>query len=171
MKSRPFYFTWMLVAITGALTPVSLSEQQVSLTKGDSGTLNLEWLGVIRRVYFVQWSMELLEWNYLPVIEAGEEINSFGISSSSAKGFFRLHTIDYENDDDAGYTNPEGSDFDNDGMSNLFEVMNGFNPFVADLTADPDGDGLNNVNEQTAGTDPKSKDNPAVKLSVVVTGD
>jgi hypothetical protein len=29
----------------------------------------------------------------------------------------------------------------------------------------------NNVNEQTAGTDPKTKDNPAVKLSVVVTGD
>ena len=171
MKSHPFYLSCLFVAVTGALTPVSLSEQQVSFTKGLSGTWNVDWIGAIKRVYFVQWSIDLLEWNYLPVIEAGEDISSFGFLSSTDKGFLRLYYIDFENETDAGYTDPEGSDYDGDGMSNLFEVMNGFNPFVYDATADPDGDGLNNVNEQTAGTDPKSKDNPAVKLSVVVTGD
>ena len=171
MKSHPFYLGCMLVAVTGALAPVTLSEQQASLTKGDSGTLNLEWIGALKRVYFVQWSMDLLEWNYLPVIEAGEDIESFGISASTDKGFLRLHCIDFDSVEDAGYTDPENSDFDHDGMSNLFEVMNGFNPCVFDALADPDGDGLNNTNEQAAGTDPKAKDNPAVKLSVVVTGD
>lgn len=171
MKSHPFYLPCMLAAVTGALTPVTLSEQQVSLTKGDSGTLNVDWIGVIKRVYFVQWSMDLLEWNYLPVIESGEDISSFGISSSSDKGFLKLHCIDFESETDAGYTDPENADYDNDGLSNLFEVMNGFNPFVYDANNDLDGDGLNNQNEQTAGTDPNAKDNPAVKLSVVVTGD
>ena len=170
MKSHPFYLSCLFVAATGALTPVSLSEQQVSFTAGLSGTWNIEWMGVLNRVYFIQWSVDLLQWNYLPVIEADEGDKGFGATSSSDKFFLRLHYADV---DPAypGYLGPEYSDFDGDGMSNLFEVMNGFNPFVYDATADPDGDGLNNVNEQTAGTDPKSKDNPAVKLSVVVTGD
>jgi len=170
MKSHPFLLSCMFVAVTGALTPVSLSEQQVSFTAGLSGTWNIEWMGVLNRVYFIQWSVDLLQWNYLPVIEADEGDKGFGAVSSSDKFFIRLHYADIDPEDPA-YLGPENSDFDKDGMSNLFEVMNGFNPFVADLTADPDGDGLNNVHEQTAGTNPNAKDNPAVKLSVVVTGD
>jgi len=170
MKSHPFYLGCMLVTVTGALTPVTLSEQQVSFTAGSSGTWNIEWMGVLNRVYFMQWSVDLLEWSYLPLIESDEGTKSFGAVSSSDKFFIRLHYADIDPEDPT-YLGPEYSDFDGDGMSNLFEVMNGYNPFVFDALADPDGDGLNNVNEQAAGTDPKSKDNPAVKLSVVVAGD
>jgi hypothetical protein len=162
----------MLLTCTGTLfaDPPTDPQSQVAFEAGSSGTWNMDWEGVVGRVYFIQWSIDLLEWNYLPVIEAGEDISSFGAASSSDKFFLRLHYANFD-PEDSDYLDAENADYDNDDMSNLFEVMNGFNPFVFDAIADPDGDGLNNANEQTAGTDPKSKDNPAVKLSVVVTGD
>jgi hypothetical protein len=54
-------------------------------------------------------------------------------------------------------------DDDNDGMSDIWEVENGFDPTDAgDASADPDGDGRPNLQEYQEGTDPNGYDGPGV---------
>ena len=64
-------------------------------------------------------------------------------------------------------TNPIISDTDEDGLYDGWEVSYGFNPLIATgkdgPLADPDNDGLDNLGEHTAGTDPT---NPASKFEV-----
>jgi hypothetical protein len=61
-------------------------------------------------------------------------------------------------DPTAGRSNSaEVADSDGDGMPNIWEVQNNFNPSdPADGRLDADGDGLTNVQEYLAGTDPRS---------------
>ena len=69
---------------------------------------------------------------------------------------------------------PTVADFDGDGLSNIFEVTYGYNPFQTtstidgpDASLDPDEDGLGNATEQSLALDPMRKDNPKVMLEVV----
>jgi hypothetical protein len=51
---------------------------------------------------------------------------------------------------------PDGDDSDNDGIPDDWETANGLNPLVAgDATEDSDRDGLDNLAEYQAGTDPR----------------
>ena len=56
-------------------------------------------------------------------------------------------------------SNPLATDSDGDGLSDGFEVRYFFDPTdPGEQTADTDGDGLTNLEEQTAGTDPRKTD-------------
>ncbi len=56
-------------------------------------------------------------------------------------------------------TDPLNPDSDGDGMLDRFEVENSFNPLLAgDELQDPDLDGLDNLAEQSAGSDPHDPD-------------
>ena len=66
-------------------------------------------------------------------------------------------------------TNPKIADTDRDGMSDGFEVSNGFDPLDADENTntqsdgaeDADGDGLSNASEEAVGSDPNAADTDA----------
>jgi hypothetical protein len=61
--------------------------------------------------------------------------------------------------DGDGIGNNTDPDDDGDGLLDDFEIANGFNPLVpGEENADPDGDGLENLGEQAAGTDPLHPD-------------
>ncbi|MBE7552576.1 MAG: hypothetical protein HS126_16015 [Anaerolineales bacterium] len=55
-------------------------------------------------------------------------------------------------------TDPLNPDTDGDGISDGWEVENGFNPFVNDANGDADNDGLTNEDEFQLGTDPHNAD-------------
>lgn len=63
-------------------------------------------------------------------------------------------------------TDPTRADMDGDGLTDSFEVANGFDPRQpGDGAQDTDGDGLTNLEEQTAGTDPRKADTDSDGLS------
>ncbi len=148
--------------------------QQFLITKGLEGTFNADWPGSEGRTYFMQFSFDLQTWVYAPFIDFGGEAHHRGIHSTAPKMFMRLHYIDAP-----GINSLEdaiNADFDGDGLKNLFEVMNGYSPYkmdsddngIPDGAEDLDEDGTLTLFEQNSGRDPKVKDHPAVKLSVVV---
>lgn len=143
----------------------------MTLTPVAAGTWAADWAGVAGKTYFFQWSNDMTNWYYAPIIDFGEGDHSYGSASTSPGFFVRLHHTDiYDSLEEA-----RNADFDGDGLSNIFEVTYGYNPFQPTSTAggpdaslDPDDDGLGNASEQAAGTEPMAKDNPIVQLEVIV---
>ncbi len=97
----------------------------------------LRWYGHANRTYFIQISDpndHLRKWVWAPNIEVGHDQDiSYEADGTSDKGFYRLWFTDQPTAD------PDGDDFDYDGLTNLAEVStHQTNP----LKADTDGDGM-----------------------------
>jgi hypothetical protein len=135
------------------------------------------WWGREGRTYFIQHTEDLGgPWNWVPAVESGADaIKEYGFTTTGDKMFLRLKLTDIATSD------PEGDDFDGDGLSNLWEVQNGLNPlsadsdgdgmpddwevangldgsFAGDAQEDPDDDGLANLGEYLGGSDPNNAD-------------
>jgi hypothetical protein len=173
MKSPKFFPLICLAALTAKSVGDPLP-QQLFISKGAQQTFNLDWEGAVGRTYFMQLSLDLVNWHYAPFMHFGEGAHGRGIHSDTEKLFMRL-----EHQDVPGINSLEeamNADFDGDGLGNLFEIMNGFSPYdidsdddgIPDGASDADEDGMLTIFEQTSGRNPEVKDNPAVKLSVVV---
>lgn len=148
-------------------------QPQMSFSPGLEGTFNADWEGVASRTYFTQFSLDLVTWHYAPFIDFGDGVHNRGMASDSDRFFLRLHWGDF-----AEYTSLDqamNGHLDGDGLSNIFEVTYGYDPFEDESTlggpdgeVDPDEDGLGNASEQTGGSDPMTKDHPLVQLEVTV---
>lgn len=84
----------------------------------------LKWWGRQGHTYFIQSSQDLQTWNWLKEVISGSDLpEQLVVTSSGDRFFVRLrHT-------DVPTTDPEGDDFDGDGVPNLYEITNGFDPF------------------------------------------
>jgi hypothetical protein len=105
------------------------------ISQDTSGVFTLRWYGHAGRTYFIQTNFDLLgPWIYINAIEPGQNlVIPYGFISSSDKFFLRLKSSDIPTDD------PQGDDFDGDGVSNAAELQAGLDPLSF---TDSDGDGL-----------------------------
>ena len=128
MKSLLPFLT-LVSLLSGSVRADEIPQPQASFTPAGSGEWDLSWNGVSDRTYFIQWSLDLLNWDYAPVIDFGENPDLFGTDTEGAtKYFVRLKYVDYDWVDDRAAA--ETLDFDGDGIPNLFEVETvGSDPF------------------------------------------
>lgn len=168
---------WFMPCICiAALTSQGNSDpapQKLEFTEGLQGTFNADWEGVAARTYFMQFSTNLVDWHFAPFIDYGEGAHRRGIDTDAVRFFLRLRYGDFpgiNSLDDA-----MNADFDGDGLSNIFEITHGYDPFDDESTSDgpdashdPDGDGIGNSTEQAEGTNPIAMDNPIAQLEVTV---
>ena len=165
-----------IVLGASAQTPDDLNEGTRLEYDSANSIWRFRWWGRSGRTYFIQHSDNLMEpWQWVPMVEVGNDsIKEWGFTSTSNKIFFRLKYSDQATAD------PNGDDFDGDGISNLtelqmglnpistdsdgdgmadgWEISHGLNPLVNDSYLDPDGDGRANITEYLAGTDPQVAD-------------
>lgn len=169
LKTARLLLPLAILAGPGSADTEPAPQPPMSLTPVAAGTWAADWAGVAGKTYFLQWSNDMVNWYYAPIIDYGDGDHSYGCASTSPGFFVRLHHTDIY----ASLEAARDADFDNDGLSNIFEVTYGYNPFQStstvagpDASLDPDDDGLGNVSERAAGTDPMAKDNPKVLLRV-----
>ncbi len=93
-----------------------------------------KWWGRTGRTYFIQHTEDLILWNWVPVVESGDDaVKEWGLTTTADKFFLRLRYTDIPT------TDPENDDFDGDTVPNLFEISNGFSPFA---TTDANTNGI-----------------------------
>ncbi len=162
----------LIAILAGPGTADPESQPPLKFAPAAPGTWAADWQGTVDRTYFFQWSPDMVNWYYAPFIDFGVGQHSRGGASSTPSFFVRLHHGDFEGIDTL--EKAENADLDHDGLTNLFEVTFGYNPFDqnsssegADNLIDPDGDGLGNDTEQLHALDPMHKDNPKVMLQVM----
>ncbi len=139
-----------------ALTPTGITEDSMIFYDSDTDSYSFEWQGRIGWTYFIQQSSDLMEWDYVPIIEPGQDQTiAWGFSISSSEPFFlRLMMSDVPT------ANAWEDDFDDDGFGNQLELDLGTDPL--DKT-DTDFDGIPDDIEAIWDSDVSS----AWKLAVV----
>ncbi len=143
-----------------------------------------DWTGEAGLTYFVQYSQDLQNWQYFPLIDHGvvhDAVDVTPLDASNkplAKFFMRLVYTDIPT------TDAEADDFDYDGISNLLELSSGSDPLdatskgidsdndglpdpwemhyfgnlLSTASADTDTDGFSNIEEYQAGLDPQQNE-------------
>ncbi|MCP5538443.1 MAG: hypothetical protein H7A51_19695 [Akkermansiaceae bacterium] len=118
------------------LTSLAPAQPQPRVTPLTADTFNLDWEGITGRTYFVQYSLDLVAWQFMPVIEPGNGTPlGYGFDCGGERIFLRLKYTDEPT------SNPHSDDFDADGISNWDEVRDG-GTGTDPLLEDSDADGI-----------------------------
>ncbi len=151
MKTLVAIFAIFQVLILGAFaqTPDEVNEGTKLEYDSVNSIWRFKWWGRSGRTYFIQHTDDLQTWSWVPIVEPGNDsIKEWGFTTTSDKFFWRLQYWT------GPTTDPEGDDFDGDGISNLAEVQQGLSPFKIDS----DGDGMPDGYELANGLNPLVND-------------
>ncbi len=202
MKRRPSRLLPAVAALllSAALAPLPADAQTATdpneglrLTADSTtpGAYEVSWWGRSGRTYFLQRSEDLTGlWGYFPIIEPGHDaIIRYGFSNPADRVFARLRFIEgtladpfgADNDGDGltnqqefdAKTDPFNRDTDGDGLPDNWELAHGLDPRdAADALADPNGNGVSNLDEYLNGNDPRLLAYGGVKPTLqIVSGD
>ena len=118
-----------------AQTATDLNEGSQLTHDSVNDTWTFSWWGRSGITYFIQQSNDLMSWQYIPVIEPGQDgVVEWNFATSADKLFMRLKHSD------KGTVDPFDDDFDGDGISNINELTG-----PSELNLDPfDPDSNNN---------------------------
>ncbi len=147
MKTLFAIFAIFQVLILGAFaqTPDEVNEGTKLEYDSVNSIWRFKWWGRTGNTYFIQHSDDLQTWSWVPIVEPGDDsIKEWGFTTTSDKFFWRLKYWT------GPTTDPEGDDFDGDGISNLDDVQQGLSPFKIDS----DGDGMPDGYEIANGLNP-----------------
>lgn len=139
MKRFPAFLLALL-----SLTPFAPAQTASDLNEGTTlahdpvtGTFTFSWWGSAGKTYFIQQSDDLFNWTYVPTYEIGaDQVIEWGFTSTASRFFLRLEL------QTTGGVLP-------DRWQQLYFGHTGALP-----DEDEDGDGLSNLEEFLAGTDP-----------------
>jgi Bacterial TSP3 repeat len=109
-----------IVSASTFLTAEPLPEQ-MTFVRTAAGVASSDWAGVPKRTYFYQSSPDLLNWTFAPWMAFGNGGHHYDLSTPGTKKLFvRLKYVD----DTAVTTLQQArdADFDNDGISNAYEL-------------------------------------------------
>ena len=158
----------LAVLVTFALATIASLHSQSAPDNTDDSRLEwddtneifrFKWWSLAGHTYFIQHSEDLIDWMWLPVIEPGDNSEKeWGFSSTGDRFFLRVQHTDIPT------TDPEGDDFDGDGVSNLAELMQDTSPFS---NLDTDSDGLADDREIQIGS---AANDPASGLDIRLLG-
>jgi hypothetical protein len=132
-----------MFSTTHAQTASDLNEGCRVVKMPATNEYEFSWWSKTGRTYFVQTSLDLVNWTFLEDIVTGaDQVASCGINSPAPRLFFRLrHT-------NQTAVNPATADFDGDGLDNLTEIKavaaggSDTDPLDADMDDDTWLDGI-----------------------------
>jgi hypothetical protein len=144
MSKKLLFLLPFLAGVCGLVAQTVTSANQGLVVSQNSGTgaVNLSWWGLAGRAYFIEYSSDMVNWNYLPVAEGGSNaVIEYGLASTDASFFLRLTYTD-------GLTgNPYSFDSDGDGIPDWWEYYNFGHLGVTQAQASSLVDPANGLNE------------------------
>jgi YD repeat-containing protein len=137
-QSIPLLLFGSLAAPTALAQPL---QPQVNFTRVSATNWNAAWTGVAQRTYFIEQSVDLVNWSYAPIVEFGSGAKNSAVANQSAPKFFvRLRYVDVPWI--TTLQQARDADFDGDGVPNYFEVESLVTSPLQKNLADGDADGL-----------------------------
>ena len=121
------YSLLLLVFLCSSVVGAERRQPRPKVTRGEDGYAHLEWLSLPGRTYFVQYSYDLVTWNYTDeIFQSGLDVVGMTFDPGDDSMYLRLKYTDFATSD------AETANFDGAGGTNREELDAGTDPMLAE---------------------------------------